>query len=62
MSCDRSWLSLWPDGAQLSSALKAEQIAHEETRQSLTTALGDTIDLLAKDQTSQSDESLDSAE
>ncbi|EKV01821.1 hypothetical protein Lepto7375DRAFT_4013 [Leptolyngbya sp. PCC 7375] len=48
--------------AQLSSALKAEQVAHEETRQSLTTALGDTIDLLAKDQTSQSDESLDSTE
>ncbi|MEO1181867.1 MAG: hypothetical protein AAFX51_13705, partial [Cyanobacteria bacterium J06636_28] len=35
---------------QLSNALKAEQAAHEETRQSLTTALGDTIDLLAKDQ------------
>ncbi len=36
---------------QLSNALKIEQSAHEETRQSLTTALGDTIDLLAKDQT-----------
>lgn len=35
---------------QLSNALKAEQAAHEETRQSLTTALGDTIDLIAKDQ------------
>ncbi|WP_031294244.1 hypothetical protein [Leptolyngbya sp. Heron Island J] len=34
---------------QISNALKAEQTAHQETRQSLTTALGDTIDLLAKD-------------
>lgn len=33
---------------QLSNALKTEQAAHAETRQSLTTALGDTIDLLAK--------------
>ncbi|MEA5462666.1 hypothetical protein [Leptothoe sp. PORK10 BA2] len=37
---------------QLSNALKAEQAAHEETRHSLTTALGDTIDLLAKEQAS----------
>ena len=37
---------------QLSNTLKSEQFAHEETRQSLTTALGDTIDLLAKDQDS----------
>ncbi len=35
---------------QLSNALKAEQASHEDTRQSLTTALGDTINLLAKDQ------------
>ncbi len=34
---------------QLSNALQAEQMAHEETRQNLTTALGDTIDLIAKD-------------
>lgn len=34
---------------QLSNSLKAEQAAHEETRQSLTTALGDTIDLIAKE-------------
>lgn len=34
---------------QLSNALKAEQAAHKETRQNLTTALGDTIDLIAKD-------------
>ncbi|NEQ48874.1 MAG: hypothetical protein F6K11_01910 [Leptolyngbya sp. SIO3F4] len=39
---------------QLSNALKAEQSAHEETRQSLTTALGDTIDLIAKSPDSQS--------
>ena len=38
---------------RLSNALKAEQSAHEETRQSLTTALGDTIDLLAKEPSSQ---------
>ncbi len=42
---------------QLSNALKAEQAAHEETRQSLTTALGETIDLLAKDPKSQSNKS-----
>lgn len=34
---------------QLSNALKTEQAAHAETRQNLTTALGDTIDLIAKD-------------
>lgn len=34
----------------LSDALKLEKAAHEDTRQSLTTALGDTIDLLAKEQ------------
>ena len=37
---------------QLATTLKIEQTAHAETRQSLTTALGDTIDLLAKDQCS----------
>ena len=42
---------------QLSNALKAEQTTHEETRQSLTSALGDTIDLLAKDQKSSKNES-----
>ena len=41
---------------QLSNALKAEQAAHEETRQNLTTALGDTIDLIAKEQASPLDE------
>ena len=40
---------------QLANALKAEQVAHEETCNSLTTALGDTIDLLAKDHPPQSE-------
>ncbi|MEM8806312.1 MAG: hypothetical protein AAGF01_09830 [Cyanobacteria bacterium P01_G01_bin.38] len=34
---------------QLSNALKQEQASHEQTRQSLTMALGDTIDLLSKE-------------
>ena len=34
----------------LSQALKAEQIDHARTRRNLTTALGDTIDILAKEQ------------
>lgn len=40
---------------QLSNALKTEQAAHEETRQNLTTALGDTIDLIAKESASETD-------
>lgn len=38
MECDR-----------LSRALKSEQTAHAQTRKALTTALGDTVDLLAKE-------------
>lgn len=34
----------------LTSALKAEQLHHAETRKSLTSALGDAVDLLAKGQ------------
>lgn len=34
---------------QLKFLLKAEQKAHEKTRQNLTAALGDTVDLLAKE-------------
>ena len=34
---------------QLKSLLKTEQEGHEQTRQSLTAALGDTVDLLAKE-------------
>jgi len=33
---------------QLQSALSAEQAAHEQTRKSLTTALGDTVELLTQ--------------
>lgn len=36
------------DRDRLVEAFKAEQISHARTRQSLTTALGDTIDLLTK--------------
>jgi hypothetical protein len=38
MECDR-----------LSRLLKAEQTAHSQTRQALTSALGDTVDLLTKE-------------
>ncbi|MBT9313046.1 hypothetical protein [Leptothoe kymatousa] len=38
---------------QLSNSLKAEQVAHEETRQNLTMALGDTIDLITKEPASE---------
>lgn len=41
---------------QLSNALKHEKASHEQTRQSLTTALGDTIDLLAKERDLTADE------
>lgn len=34
---------------RLSRALRAEQSAHSQTRNALTTALGDTVDLLAKE-------------
>jgi histidyl-tRNA synthetase len=47
---------------QLSNALKTEQAVHEETSQSLTTALGDTIDLLAKDHPPESPESTEATE
>lgn len=36
---------------QLRQALEQEKLAHEHTRSSLTTALGDTVDLLTKAQT-----------
>ncbi|MEO1590865.1 MAG: hypothetical protein AAFU71_06195 [Cyanobacteria bacterium J06632_22] len=39
---------------QLSRRLKHEQASHEQTRQSLTTALGDAIDLLAAKDSAQS--------
>lgn len=37
------------DRTRLAQALKAEQASHTQTRKSLTTALGDTIDMLAKE-------------
>jgi len=36
---------------RLVNTLKAEQTAHSQTRKSLTTALGDTVDLLSKERT-----------
>jgi hypothetical protein len=36
---------------QFSQALRTEQANHEQTKNSLTAALGDTIDLLAKERT-----------
>jgi DNA repair exonuclease SbcCD ATPase subunit len=36
---------------QFSQALRLEQTSHEQTKNSLTAALGDTIDLLAKERT-----------
>ena len=38
--------------ARLKGELKAEQEAHEKTRESLTAALGDTVDLLARERLS----------
>jgi len=38
--------------AQLKSLLEAEQADHEKTRQSMTAALGDAVDLLAKERES----------
>ncbi len=39
---------------RLTQSLKAEQVAHLQTRKSLTTALGDTIDMLTKERTARS--------
>lgn len=41
-------MQAWLERDQLRQALEAEQQAHAQTRQDLTTALGDTMDLLAK--------------
>jgi len=38
--------------SRLSDALEAEKVAHEQTRASLTSALGDTVELLKKGQSS----------
>lgn len=42
---------------RIKSLLQAEQAEHEKTRASLTAALGDAIDLLAKERTSETSES-----
>lgn len=42
---------------RLVNTLKAEQAAHSQTRKSLTTALGDTVDLLAKERTTRKQKS-----
>lgn len=46
---------------RLSQALKAEQIDHAKTRKNLTTALGDTIDILSKEQSASLEATSDSA-
>ena len=43
-------LELWAEHDRLAQDLKAEQIEHIQTRNNLTTALGDTVDLLTKAQ------------
>lgn len=39
---------IWSDRDQLAQDLKAEQLSHAQTRKNLTTALGDTVDMLSK--------------
>ncbi|MBE9009429.1 hypothetical protein IQ250_04345 [Pseudanabaenaceae cyanobacterium LEGE 13415] len=39
---------VWSDRRQLAEDLKAEQLSHAQTRKNLTTALGDTVDMLSK--------------
>ncbi len=41
-------LELWTEHDRLAQDLKAEQADHAQTRKNLTTALGDTVDLLTK--------------
>ncbi len=41
-------LDLWTEHDRLTQDLKSEQAAHVQTRKNLTTALGDTVDLLTK--------------
>ncbi len=41
-------LDLWAEHDRLAQDLKAEQADHAQTRKNLTTALGDTVDLLTK--------------
>ncbi|WP_058994903.1 hypothetical protein [Leptolyngbya sp. NIES-2104] len=39
---------VWRDRDRLAQDLKAEQLSHAQTRKNLTTALGDTVDMLSK--------------
>ena len=41
-------IEVWSDRNQLAQDLKAEQHSHTQTQNNLTTALGDTVDLLSK--------------
>ncbi len=43
-------LELWAEHDRLAQDLKAEQAEHTQTRKNLTTALGDTVDMLTKAQ------------
>jgi uncharacterized coiled-coil DUF342 family protein len=52
IECDRAMR----EANHLAQALKAEQSEHTKTRKSLTTALGDTVDLLTKERSSRNGE------
>lgn len=54
-------MQAWLERDQLRQALEAEQQAHAQTRQDLTTALGDTMDLLAKARAAQAGQAADIA-
>ncbi len=41
-------IEVWSDRDRLAQDLKAEQLSHAQTRKNLTTALGDTVDMLSK--------------
>jgi hypothetical protein len=41
-------IEVWSDRHQLAQDLKAEQLSHTQSRNNLTTALGDTVDMLSK--------------
>jgi hypothetical protein len=47
-------LEVWTERDRLAQELKIEQANHVQTRKNLTTALGDTIDMLTKQQKSES--------
>lgn len=41
-------IEVWSDRNHLAQDLKAERLSHAQTRKNLTTALGDTVDMLSK--------------